>query len=387
MAYWDRISSTKTAAEALQKMSDILKNDLGNAQSPHRLGSQSAEILDESRNAVAELIGCQSSEITFTANGTESNNIALQGLSRAASRKRSGRKIIISAVEHVSIMKTAQQLEKEGFEIKIIPVDSKGRLNRDLYFEALDQNAILVSIQMANPEVGTIQSLPELVKPARDKGVIFHTDAIAGAGWMPVDVNELGVDALSLAGTMFHGPPGAAALYVRRGINLTPLTFGGVQEKNRRPGLENIPAIAGLGIAARIAKSELPTRMEQANRLAKRLYDGLKPIEAIEFTGDLENRIPGHVSVIVDYVEGESLLLMLDLKGVNAASGSSCTAKDLKISPVLMAMGLDHARAQGSLVFSSSRDTAEADADQIIQELPEIVTRLRELSPLWSQRR
>jgi cysteine desulfurase len=320
MAYWDRISLTKPAPEVLDAVIPLLREQLGNAQSPHHAGNRAAAILAEARGKVLE-----------------------------------------------------------------IPVDSQGRINREAYFSRLDNHVALVAVQVANPEVGTIQPVEELTGAARDSGALFHADAIAAAGWIPLDTGKLDVDTLSLSAATFHGLPGAAALYIRSGAIVPGIMFGGVQERTKRPGTENIPAIAAMGVAADLAVRELPQRTDLGRKLASRLREGLSPIKALEFTGDPDNRAPGHVSMIVKYVEGEALLLMLDMKGVSAASGSSCTSKDLKISPVLMAMGLDHTSAQGSIVLSSSRDTTMDDAETVIRVLPEIVDKLRAMSPIWNQ--
>ncbi|MBN1356740.1 cysteine desulfurase [bacterium] len=388
MAYLDRISATRTAPEILEQVIPLLREPIGNPQSPHRLGSRAAELLETARSRVAIMIGSGSGEIVFTSSGTESVNLALMGLARAAVRK-SGerRRLLYSAVEHLSVKRTMEYLGREGFQAVELPVDAGGRLDRDVYRANLDDRVALVSIQMANPEVGTVQDLENLVPQAKEAGALFHTDAVAAAGWIPIDVGGLNVDALSLSGTMFHALPGSGALFLRRGVPYQPVVFGGIQERGRRPGTENIPAIVSLGLAAELAVSEMPGRMERGFDLAGHIRDGLKGIEALEFTGDPDARIPGHVSMLVKYVEGESLLLLLSMKGISAASGSSCTARDLKISPVLTAMGIDHTDAQGSLVLSCDRDTTFEDADAVIRELPTVITQLRAMSPIWNRER
>jgi cysteine desulfurase len=384
MAYWDRISATKPAPEVLEKVIPLLGDQMGNPQSPHRDGTRAAGLLETAREQVAALISAEVQEMYFMSNGTESVNTAVQGLARGVHRKDSGRrKILISAVEHLSVKKSADYLMHEGFEVITIPVDSQGRLDVATYRDALDESVALVSIQMVNPEVGTVQDLETVVPLARESGALFHTDAVAAAGWIPVDVSVLGVDALSFSSAMYHGIPGAAALYLRRRVPFVPVLYGGVQERSRRPGAENIPAIVAMGIASEIAVSECADRMRHGNDLAAHLRNGLSGIPAVDFTGDWERRLPGHVSMLVNYVEGEALLLMLAMKGVSAASGSSCTAKDLKISPVLTSMGIDHTSAQGSLVLTSSRDTTIEDADAVIDVLPGIVDQLRAMSPIW----
>jgi len=386
MAYWDRISATKTAPEASEIMMKLIRDGVGNAQNPHRKGSEALEILEESRHTIADFIHAQPCEIIFTSNGTESNNLGLVGMARGAGRARKARKILVSAVEHVSVIKTVQHLEREGFQLEIIPVNAEGLINRNVFEEALTDDVLMVSVQMVNPEVGTVQPIADLAGSAREKGILFHTDAIAAGGWLPLDVNALNVDALSIAGTMYHGPPGAAALYIRKKTAVVPVMFGGVQESSRRPGTENIPAIAGMARASELAGNQLDTRIHHARKLADELKNGLKGLQAVQLTGNWGNRLPGHVSLVVNYVEGEALLLMLNMKDIYASSGSSCTAKDLKISPVLTAMGLDQTVAQGSLVFSSVVDTTLADVQVVVEELPAIISKLRDMSPLWSRR-
>lgn len=386
MGYLDRISSTRIAPTVLEVMIPLLSKQLGNPQSPHRLGSVSMKAIETAREKTAALLHAQPKDVIFTSNGTEANNLAMLGIARAGAKRKPGGKIIISAIEHASIYKTAQFLAREGFELDVIPVDSLGYIDVDAFRSALSDNTILVAIQLANPEVGVIQNLPTLTQITRERGIPFHTDAIAAAGWIPIDVEALGVDSLSIAGSMFHGPLGAAALYQRRAISFLPQWFGGIQERNRRPGVENVPAIAGLGAAAELSLTEMSDRICHAEAMINAMKNGLKGIEDLLLTGPETNRLPGHLSMIVNYVEGEALLLMLDMKGISAASGSSCTAKDLKISPVLTAMGLDHWSAQGSLVFSTSRDTTLEEIEQVALVLPEVVNRLRSMSPLWSQR-
>jgi cysteine desulfurase len=387
MAYFDRISCAPVLNEARHLMNDLLSMEGLNPQSPTRTGSRAMQILQKAREQVASLITASPGEIIMVSNGTESVNLGLAGLARSAARSRPERKVIVSAIEHTSVMKTARSLEKEGFTVVVVPVDSKGKCDRAAYLSALQEDALVASIQYANPETGTLQDLEFFVNAAHQNNTLFHTDAIAAAGWIPIDVSVLRVDALSLSGTQFGGPPGAAALFIRKGVSLMPVFHGGLQEKHRRAGLENIPAVAGFGVAAEHAVTTMESRAEAALEYAKTLRKNLSQIDDIQFTGDLDSRVPGHVSLLVRYVEGEALLLMLDMKDIQAASGSSCTAKDLKISPVLTALGIEHAEAQGSLVFSTCEQTTMKDVNLVSNELPKIVSRLREMSPLWNQRK
>jgi cysteine desulfurase len=383
MAYLDRISGTPVLPEAMQSMQELLTREGLNPQSPYRSGSHTKQVLENSRLQTAGLIAADPAEIIFVSNGTESVNLGIFGLARSAARSNPKRKILISAIEHLSVMNTVRALEKEGYDIIVIPVGTDGKVVKKAYMDALDNDVLLVSIQMANPEIGTIQDIQFLAGKAREKNILFHSDAVDAVGWMPVDVKQLQIDALSFSGTQFGGPPGGAALYLRKGVSLMPLLYGGLQEKHRRPGLENIPAIAGFGVAADYAAKTLADRMKRARQFQDKLRKHLSAIDAVYLTGHSEDRIPGHVSLLVRYVEGEALLLMLDMKNIQASSGSSCTAKDLKISPVLTVLGIEHADAQGSLVFSTCHNTTDEEIESVIRELPDIVDRLRKMSPLW----
>jgi len=386
MAYLDRIAGTRASRAAIESMMKLLELSAVNPQNPTKLGSIAKNALEKAREQVAELIGANAREITFVSNGTESVNLAIQGLVKSASRSKPGKKIVISSIEHQSVINTAKALEKIGFETKIISVDQYGKVDFNEYIAALDENTLLVSIQLANPEIGTTQDIKTLAAEAHTRGILFHTDAVDAVGWMHVNVRDLGVDALSLSGTQFHGPTGAAALFVRKGVSLVPIMFGGLQEKYRRPGLENIPAIAGFGVAAEEASKSIDERMARSKLLADILRKGLSKIESVTLTGHSDQRIPGHVSALIHFIEGEALLLMMDMKDIQAASGSSCTAKDLKISPVLMALGTDHTSAQGSVVFSTTADTTEDDIRYVLDNLTEIIDKLRSMSPLWTKK-
>ncbi|MBN1880457.1 cysteine desulfurase [bacterium] len=383
MAYLDRISIAPLLPDVTRAMADCLAWIGLNPNSPTRMGSKARQALDKAREQTANLIEADPRDLTFVATGTESVNLAIRGLVHSAAKSRNERKILVSAIEHSSVMNTVRSLQKEGFESVVIPVDSQGVIDLEFYKKALDSGVLLASVQMANPEIGTMQNIPSLACLAREHNVLFHTDAVDAAGWMPIDVDRLHIDALSFAGTQLGGPPGAAALYIRKGVSIVPMLNGGIQERHRRPGLENIPAVVGMGIACQHAKAKMTERNETKNHLVDRLKSTLRSIEDVVLTGHPEYRIPGHVSALIRYVEGEALLLLLDMKNIQAASGSSCTAKDLKISPVLLALGIEHTDAQGSIVFSLCNDTTENDIILVENELPDIVKRLRAMSPLW----
>jgi cysteine desulfurase len=366
-------------------MLPYLKDVFGNPSSLHDWGAQAQEAVEQARGQVAALIGGRPEEILFTSCGTESNNFAIKGLARAGQER--GKHIVISAVEHFSVLHSARALEKMGFELSVVPVDRHGWVDPDSVARHLREDTILVSVMHANGEVGTIEPIKEIAQVVKGKSkAVFHTDAVATAGTIPVDVAELGVDALSLAANQFYGPKGAAALWLKRGVRIIPYLDGGVQEGGRRAGTENVPAIVGMGVAAEIARRELATRMKKLTPLRRRLIDGvLSRVEHSILTGHPENRLPGNASFCIKFIEGESMLMLLNSRGVAVSSGSACTSRALKASHVLSAMGIPAEVAQSSLLFSLGIDNTEADIDYILGVLPPIVDRLRQMSPLWAK--
>ncbi|MDH5744178.1 MAG: cysteine desulfurase, partial [Candidatus Aminicenantes bacterium] len=316
--------------------------------------------------------------------GSEANNFALKGLAFAHQSR--GKHIILSSIEHQSILHSAKYLEKFGFRFSHIPVDEFGLVDPEDMRKAITDETILVSILLANGEVGTIEPIGEIANVCRDKDILFHTDAVDAVGNISVDVRALGVDALSLAGNQFYGPKGSAALYVKKGRRILPFIDGGIQESGRRAGTEDVPAIVGLGKAAEIALQEMESRMERMKTLRNKLMKQLpQAVEHVFLTGHPERRLPHHASFCVEYVEGEAMLLNLDLKGISASSGSACTSRALKASHVLLAMGIDHALAQGSLVFGLIDRTNSEDIDYLLEVFPPIIERLRKMSPLYTQ--
>ncbi|MFC1966810.1 cysteine desulfurase family protein, partial [Chloroflexota bacterium] len=292
----------------------------------------------------------------------------------------------VSAIEHFSVLHSAKTLEKWGFELSLVPVDKHGMVDPDDVRKSLRKDTVLVSVMHANGEVGTIEPIREIAKITKESKVLFHTDAVATAGTIPVDIKELGADALSLAGNQYYGPKGVGALWVRKGVRIIPLLDGGVQEGGRRAGTENIPAIVGLGRAAELAKASMATRIEHLTRLRDRLMTELPAkIDHVTSTGHPQERIPGHASFCVEFIEGEAMLMLLNSQGVAVTSGSACTSRALKASHVLIAMGLSHALAQGSLLFSFGLDNTTKDVDYVLEVLPPIVDRLRQMSPLYSK--
>lgn len=382
--YLDHIAAAPLLPEALEAMLPFLKDGYGNAQSLHTLGQEAALAVEDAREKTAALIHADPAGLVFTASGSEANNLAVKGL--ALARRDMGRHLVLSAVEHASVLNAARALEKLGFKTTLVPVDATGLIDPARVAEALTKDTVLVSVMLANAEVGTVEPVAAIASICRERSIAVHTDAVAAVGSLPVDVQALDVDALSLAGDQFYGPKGSAALYVRKGTKILPLIDGGVQEAGKRGGTENVPAIVGMGKAAEVALRRLPERAERATRLRDRLLDELpKRVEEVVVTGSRERRLPHQASVCIRFVEGEGLLLGLDLKGVAVSSGSACTSKALKASHVLLAMGLDHATAQGSVVFSLIEETTAADIDFVLAEFPPVIERLRGMSPLYTE--
>jgi cysteine desulfurase len=378
----------------------FLADDFGNPSSFHRFGTRPRAAIDDARSQVAALINARPDDIVFTASASESNNLAIKGL--AQSRGDKGRHIVASAIEHVSVLEPLKSLRVLGFDVTLLPVDSEGVVHPDKLAAAIKTDTVLVSVMHANYEVGTIQNVKELAALAHRYRVPFHSDGTAAVGRIPVDVAELGVDAYSFPAMSVYGPKGAAALYLKPGTRIQSLIEGGFQEKNRRAGTEDVAAIAGFGAAAAVTRTKLPEWSTAMTKLAQRVFTELpKKLDHVLFTGPLPSglgpesakepatarskRVPGHVSVVVEFVEGESMLLFLDDEGIAAASGSSCSAKTLKASHVLLAMGLPHTKAQSSLVLTMGKDTTDADVTLFLEKLPPIAARLREISPLYAK--
>lgn len=382
--YLDNQSNTKLDEKVFEFMKPYFLENYGNPQSIYSLGSISKDAIDQARQSVAELIGSKPQEIVFTSCGTESNNLAIKGIANAY--KSLGNHIIVSSIEHFSILNAVKRLEKEGFEITYLPVDSKGAVNIEELEKALKKETVLVSIQHANTEVGIIQDIKKMVQTVKSKSnAFFHTDAVCTCGTIPVDVNDLGVDALTFSASVIYGPKGIAALYLKKGVKIVPQIEGGVQENSKRSGTENVPAIVGFGKACEIAKNEMEKNLLHIQKLGDKLISELpKRIEYIYLNGPIENRLPGNVNFSIEFVEGEALFLLLDAKGIMAASGSACANKNLKISHVLNEMNVDTAIGQGSILFTLSKFNTEEEIDYVLNEFPGIVKRLRDMSPLYS---
>ncbi len=382
--YMDNVSTTPILPEVREAMLPFLGDHFGNPSCLHEWGDAAREGIEEARSQVAELIGARSDEIIFTGSGTESNNFAVKGLALAGQNK--GKHIVVSAIEHFSVLHSAKTLEKWGFEYTLVPVDKFGLVNPGDLHKALRKDTILVSIMHANNEIGTIQPIKEIAEITKKAGIILHTDAVATAGTIPISVTELGVDVLTLSANQFYGPKGVGALWVRKGVRIMPLLDGGVQEGGRRAGTENVPAIVGMGKAAELAKTSIPSRNKQLVPLRDRLLNELPAkIDHTIITGHRQNRLPGHASFCVEFIEGESMLMLLSTQGIAVTSGSACTSRALLASHVLLATGLSHAIAQGSLLCGLGIYNTAEDIDYILEVLPPIVDRLRQMSPLYAK--
>ncbi len=383
-AYLDSVATTPVLPQVLEAMLPYLKDVYGNPQSIHEWGDEAREALDDARSKVADLIGAQPEEIIFTGSGTEANNLAIKGL--ALARQSQGKHAVISAIEHFSVLHAAKTLEKWGFEVTHVPVDRHGLVDPEEVGKSIREDTVLVSIMHANSEVGTIQPISEIAKVVKKTGALFHTDAVATAGSIPVDIKELGVDALSLTSNQFYGPKGVGALWLKKGVRIMPLLDGGVQEGGRRAGTENVPAIVGMGKAAELAQHDMSSGTVHLSRLRDRLIQGLSStIEHTILTGHPTQRLPGNASFCIEFIEGEAMLMLLSSKGVAASSGSACTSRALKASHVLTAMGVPPEIAQGSLLFTLGVNNSEEDVDHVLEVLPPIVDRLRQMSPLYAK--
>ncbi len=382
--YADNSATTKISKEVLDAMMPYLTEGYGNPSSIYKLGRDSKRAIETAREKCAAALGCTPSEIYFTGGGSESDNWALIGTAHKLAP--TGKKhIITTAVEHHAILHTCAALEKEGFEVTYLPVDSEGKISLTDLENAIRPDTALVSIMYANNEIGVINPISEIGKICRKKGVLFHTDAVQAVGNVPINVTEQSIDMLSLSGHKIHAQKGVGILYIRRGINLPNLINGGGQERSKRAGTENVPAIVGLGVALENAVSDIPGKIEKVSKMRDRLIDGLLKIERTRLNGSRTDRLCGNVNISVEGVEGESLLLSLDLKGICASSGSACTSGSLDPSHVLLALGLPHEVAHGSLRLSISDETTDEDIDYILEVVPEVVDRLRSMSPLWER--
>jgi cysteine desulfurase len=379
--YLDHAATTPTRPEVVKAMLPFFTDAFGNPSSIHSQGQEAKGAVEEARIKVAELIGARSEEIVFTGGGTEADNFALKGI--AYTNEHKGNHIITTSIEHHAVLEVCKFLGRRGFRITYLPVDKYGLINPDDVRKAITAKTILISVMHANNEVGTIEPVEEIGKIAKEAGIYFHSDAVQTVGHIPVNVDKLKVDLLSISAHKLYGPKGAGALYVRKGIKLVSLMHGGEQEKRRRAGTENVPAIVGLGKAVELAGQEMGKEAERLVYLRDKLIKGLgKKIDHIHLNGHPTRRLPNNVNVSVDFVEGESMLLSLDFEGICASTGSACSSASLEPSHVLLALGLPPEQAHGSLRFTLGRENTEADIERVLEVLPGIVARLRAMSPL-----
>ena len=382
MIYADNAATTKMSATAIRAMLPYMEEFYGNPSSLYAFGQKAKDALEDARSRIAQCLGAEAREITFTSGGSEADNQAILSAARLGERK--GKKHIIStAFEHHAVLHTLDKLKKQGFEITLLDVHKNGIVTPEQVADAIREDTCLVTIMYANNEIGTIQPIAEIGAVCREKGVLFHTDAVQAAGHLHIDVKQQNIDMLSLSAHKFHGPKGIGVLYAKRGIVLDNVINGGGQERGKRAGTENIPAIMGMAAALEDACSTIDQNAEKMISLRNRLIAGLNKIPYSELNGDADNRLPGNVNFCFEGIEGESLLLLLDDKGVCASSGSACTSGSLDPSHVLLAIGRPHEVAHGSLRLTLGEDTTEADVDYIIQAVTEVITRLRSMSPFW----
>lgn len=382
--YMDHAATTYTKSEVLEEMLPFFKENFGNPSSIHKYGRDALKHVDIARERVAKALGAEPSEIYFTAGGSEADNWAVKGAAYA--NKSKGNHIITTNFEHHALLHTCEYLEKEGFEVTYLPVDEHGLVSIEDVRNAITEKTILISIMYANNEIGTIQPIAEIGKLARDKGIYFHTDAVQAVGSVKIDVKEQNIDMLSLSAHKFYGPKGIGVLYVRKGIKLINFVHGGAQERGRRAGTENVPGIVGLGKAIELATENLEEQSKRLMNLRDRLINGV--MEKIPYTrlnGHPVKRLPGNVNFSFQFIEGEALLLNLDMKGIAGSSGSACTSGSLDPSHVLLAIGLPHEIAHGSLRLTLGAVNTEEDIDYVLEVLPEIVYKLRQMSPLYEK--
>lgn len=377
--YFDHVATNPLHPDVLDAMMPYFKEEFGNPLSVYDLGIKARDAIEKSRAEVASLINAKPASVVFTASGAEANNFAIRGI--ALAKQAQGKHVIVSKVEHHSILNAARFLEKSGFVVTYLPVDNHGLVDPELVKKSITKETVLISITHASSEIGTIEPVKEISRIAKEHNVLFHTDAVAATGNIHVDVRDLDVDLLSMAAHQFYGPKGAGALYVREGLRIVPLIYGGIQEGGRRAGTENVPAIVGMGKAAELAMNEIEKRTEHVRKLRDKIITNVLKIPRVYLTGHPESRLPYHASFVVEFIEGEAMLLMLSYKGIYAASGSACSSKALKSSPVLLSLNVPTALAQGSIVFSLGMGNTEEDVDYFLAEFEAIIKKLRDMSP------
>ena len=382
VVYFDNNATTAVAPEVFAAMTPFLTELYGNPSSIHHFGGQVMAHIDTAREALAALLGANPTEVIFTSCGTESDNAAIRSAVLTCPRRD---KIVVSRVEHPAVLNTAKDLERRGYRVGVIPVDGKGRLDMDRARELIDNQTAVVSVMWANNETGNLYPIRELAELAHRSGALFHTDAVQAVGKVPMDLASEEIDFLSLSGHKLHAPKGVGALYVRRGVRFRPFVAGGHQESNRRAGTENVASIVGLGKAAELARANIEKENTHVHALRDKLEKGiLDTIPQVRINGDPEHRLPNTTNISFEFIEGESILMLLDMFGICASSGSACTTGSLEPSHVLRAMGIPYTAAHGAIRFSLSRYNTEAEVDFVLEKLPPIIARLREISPYWS---
>lgn len=380
--YMDYAATTFTRPEVLNEMLPYFTEKFGNPSSIYSISRDTQLAIDKARERVAKAINAEKDEIFFTGGGSEADNWAIKGA--AFSNLKKGNHIITSNIEHHAVLHTCEFLEKNGFDITYLPVNEEGFISLEDLKNAITDKTILVSIMFANNEIGTIEPIKEIGKICREKGIYFHTDAVQATGHIPIDVKDMNIDMLSMAGHKFYGPKGVGALYIKRGVKISNLIHGGGQEKGRRAGTENIAGIVGIGKALELSAAEIPEESKRIKKLRDKLIDGLLKVPYSRLNGPKDtNRLPNNVNICFRFIEGESILLLLDSYGICASSGSACTSGSLDPSHVLLAIGLKHEIAHGSLRLTLGIDTTEEDVDYAIETIPKVVERLRNMSPLW----
>ena len=383
--YMDHASATPVKKPVIEAMMPYFDQHFGNPSTVYDMGSKIKYVIEEQREKVAKLIGSKTDQIIFTSSGAEANNLAIKGAVFA--RQKKGNHIIVSAVEHHSALNSTRFFERMDFEVTLLPVDKYGLVDPERLLNAIRPETVLATIMHGNNEIGTIEPISELSTICREKGILFHTDAVATVGNIPVDVNELGVDMLSLSGISLGAPKGIGALYFREKLRLMPLIHGGIQERGRRGGTENVPAIVGLGKASELALEELTNRTNYVQELRDILVAGINErINNIKYTGHPEKRLPGHASFCIEAIEGEALIFMLTQEGIYANTGSACASKALKTSPVLVAIGMPPDLAQGSIVFTLNSSNTFEEVEYVLKKLPLAVEKLRSFSPVWREK-
>jgi len=384
--YLDHSATTPVRQEVADIMVEHMIEKFGNPSSVHSFGREAKQSLEKARKQVADFINAAPEEITFTSGGTEADNMAIIGAAFRYADK--GKHIITSAVEHHAVLHACEHLQKIGFDVTVLPVDEYGIIRMDDLRQAVREDTVLITIMHANNEVGSIQPVEEIGRLAREKGILFHTDAVQSLCKIPVDVQAMNVDLLTGSGHKIYGPKGIGFLYIRKGVKLAPLAFGGAQERKIRPGTENLPGIVGLGLAVELAGQEMASEMPRLTALRDKLIKGLQErIPNVRLNGHPTQRVPTNVNMSFEFVEGESLLLSLDMKGIGASSGSACTSGSLDPSHVLLAMGICKEVAHGSVRMTLGRDNTKEDIDYVLEVFPEIVQRLRDMSPLYQAAR